>query len=99
MSTCGQPDTAVHSAACVQHCAYPSAHKRAAPVPVWDEGLRGGAALPQGPAASLRAAGGRRVRCQRQRIDMTRPATMRPKPMAKFHALSEDMNGICSPAT
>ena len=36
---------------------------------------------------------------QRQRIDMTRPATMRPKPMAKFHALSEDMNGICSPAT
>ena len=34
-----------------------------------------------------------------QRIDMTRPSTMAPKPMAKFHAPSETMNGIWSPAT
>ncbi len=36
---------------------------------------------------------------QRQRIDMTRPATMAPKPIAKFHADSETMNGMRSPAT
>ncbi len=36
---------------------------------------------------------------QRQRIDMTRPATIAPKPMAKFHADSDTMNGMRSPAT
>ncbi len=55
-----------------------------APVPVGDGGLR---------EVCGRLAG------QRQRIDMTRPATMAPKPMAKFHADSETMNGIRSPAT
>ena len=40
-----------------------------------------------------------RVRGQRQRIDMTSPATMAPKPIAKFQADSETMNGIWSPAT
>ncbi len=39
------------------------------------------------------------VLAHRQRIDMTRPTTMRPKPMAKFHASSETMNGMRSPAT
>jgi hypothetical protein len=34
-----------------------------------------------------------------QRIDITRPSTMAPKPMAKFQAPSETMNGIWSPAT
>ncbi|GAB3353228.1 hypothetical protein GCM10027300_19510 [Modestobacter lapidis] len=52
-------------------------------VPNRDEGLRGG----------WQGAG------QRQRIDITRPATMAPNPMAKFHEFSEAMNGICSPAT
>ena len=46
-----------------------------------------------------RGPAGRRGRCQRQRIDMTRPATMAPKPMAKFHAPSDTMNGMRSPAT
>ena len=36
---------------------------------------------------------------QRQRIDMISPATMAPKPMAKFQAFRNAMNGICSPAT
>ena len=36
---------------------------------------------------------------QRQRIDMIRPATIAPNPMAKFQASSVTMNGIWSPAT
>ena len=36
---------------------------------------------------------------QRQRIDMIRPATMAPNPMAKFHAESDTMSGMRSPAT
>jgi hypothetical protein len=44
-------------------------------------------------------ASGKAVCCQRQRIDMTSPATIAPKPIAKFHAPSETMNGIWSPAT
>jgi hypothetical protein len=36
---------------------------------------------------------------QRQRIDMINPATMAPKPMAKFQAPSETMIGMRSPAT
>ena len=81
MSTCGQRRSAVHNAACVQHCAYPVGDKKAAPVP---GGTRAAPVV---------------VFVQRQRIDMTRPATIRPNPMAKFHALSPDMNGMLSPAT
>jgi hypothetical protein len=36
---------------------------------------------------------------QRQRIDMIRPATMPPKPMAKFQAPIDTMKPILSPAT
>jgi hypothetical protein len=36
---------------------------------------------------------------QRQRIDMIRPATMAPNPIAKFQADSETMIGMRSPAT
>ncbi len=36
---------------------------------------------------------------QRQRIDITRPATMRPNPMAKFHTPSVVRKPILSPAT
>jgi hypothetical protein len=36
---------------------------------------------------------------QRQRIDMIRPATMAPKPIPKFQAPSDTMNGMRSPAT
>ena len=35
----------------------------------------------------------------RQRIDMISPATMAPKPTAKFHDPSDCMTGIWSPAT
>jgi hypothetical protein len=55
-----------------------------APVPERDRGLW---------TAAEQAAG------QRQRIDITRPATMAPKPIAKFQAPSEFMNPILSPAT
>lgn len=60
-----------------------------APVPNGNEGLCSRPSLQ----------GGRRVRFQRQRIDMTSPATMAPKPMAKFQADNETINGILSPAT
>jgi hypothetical protein len=59
----------------------------------------GRAALLQGASSSVRGVGGWRVLSQRQRIDMISPATMAPKPMAKFHADSETMNGMRSPAT
>ena len=36
---------------------------------------------------------------QRQRIDMTSPATMAPNPMAKFQAPRDTMKPIRSPAT
>ena len=36
---------------------------------------------------------------QRQRMDMTSPATMAPKPTAKFQAPSDTMIGMRSPAT
>ena len=42
---------------------------------------------------------GRDGRVQRQRMDMTRPTIMPPKPIAKFHAPREVMKGILSPAT
>ncbi len=35
----------------------------------------------------------------RQRMDMMRPATIAPNPIAKFHADSDTMNGMRSPAT
>jgi hypothetical protein len=35
----------------------------------------------------------------RQRIDMTRPRIIAPKPMPKFHAPMDTMNGMRSPAT
>jgi len=41
----------------------------------------------------------RRAGTYRQRMDMTSPATIAPKPIAKFHGPSETMNGILSPAT
>jgi hypothetical protein len=54
----------------------------------------------RGVRASGRAAPpGVRLRSQRQRMDMISPATIAPKPMAKFHADSETMKGIRSPAT
>ncbi len=53
-----------------------------------DEGPRPGG---RGPVVS--AVG------QRQRIDMTRPATMAPNPIAKFQAPSEVISGMRSPAT
>ena len=56
-------------------------------VPGWGRGPRRNR-LPE-------SVGGR----QRQRIDMISPATMAPNPMAKFHADSDIMNGIRSPAT
>jgi hypothetical protein len=57
-----------------------------APVPGRDGGLGG--------AGGRGAAGG-----QRQRIDSTRPATMAPNPIAKFHTPSVVMKAILSPAT
>ena len=36
---------------------------------------------------------------QRQRMDITRPPTIAPKPIAKFHAPIDTMKGIRSPAT
>ena len=36
---------------------------------------------------------------QRQRIDMIRPATIAPNPIAKFHTPRDAMNGMRSPAT
>jgi hypothetical protein len=50
-------------------------------------------------ASAVRPLLGVRLRSQRQRMDMISPATMAPKPMAKFHADSETMKGIRSPAT
>ena len=49
----------------------------------------------RGTRASRRSGRG----AQRQRIDMISPATMAPKPIAKFQAPSDTMNGISSPAT
>ena len=54
-----------------------------APVPARDEGLEG----QEGPWF------------QRQRIDRISPATMAPKPIAKFQAPRDTMNGMRSPAT
>ncbi len=79
-------------------CRDPGTHET--PVPGGDGGLvtcwNGSAAGSRAERARRRGSG---VLAQRQRIDMTRPTTMRPKPMAKFHALSETMNGMRSPAT
>ena len=36
---------------------------------------------------------------QRQRMDITRPTTIAPKPIAKFQAPSDTISGILSPAT
>ena len=59
------------------------------------------APVPMGTRASKPPArpAGQEGPLQRQRIDMTSPATMAPKPIAKFHADSVTMNGILSPAT
>jgi hypothetical protein len=65
-------------------------HTHEAPVPRGDEGLED---LPLGDPPQE---GPDR---QRQRIDMISPTTMTPKPMAKFQADSDTMNGIRSPAT
>lgn len=46
-----------------------------------------------------RSAAGGAGPAYRQRMDMTRPATMSPKPIRKFHAPSADMTGSSSPAT
>ncbi len=73
------------------HSVRPSMTK--APVPCRDEGL--GSALEWGVTRQE----GRRSGDQRQRIDMTSPATIAPKPMAKFQAESVCMNAMCSPAT
>jgi hypothetical protein len=51
------------------------------------------APVPRGTGASRPMPG------QRQRMDMTRPITMAPKPIAKFHAPSDTINGMRSPAT
>ena len=67
------------------------------PRPGRGEGLGVWAAL-QGPPSSVRGVG-QKGALQRQRIDMTRPITIAPKPMAKFQADNETMNGILSPAT
>jgi hypothetical protein len=40
-----------------------------------------------------------RVLRQRQRMDMTRPTTMAPNPIPKFHGPRVTMNGMRSPAT
>lgn len=67
-----------------------------APVP---EGTRAFVlAVLQGPRRACTAWGAGGFLRQRQRIDMIRPATMAPKPMAKFHAPSDTMNGMSSPA-
>jgi len=64
-----------------------------APVP-WGRGPRTYRA-PQGRAGR----GAWEELAQRHRIDMIRPATMAPNPMAKFQADSDTMNGMRSPAT
>ena len=53
-----------------------------------------GAPVPTGTRASR---GG--VLGQRQRIDMTRPMIIAPKPTPKFQFPSDTMNGMRSPAT
>lgn len=84
-----------------------------APVPGWGRGPR--PAFLQGRSERARSGGAVEEPCpshrsqargeppdravQRQRIDMIRPATIAPKPIAKFQADSETMNGIWSPAT
>ena len=70
-------------------CTAPSAGTAKAPVPGGGRGPGVAAFLPEG----------REIVDQRQRIDMTRPATMAPKPMAKFQAPSDTMIGMRSPAT
>ena len=50
------------------------------------------------PPRGARACGSE-GRDQRQRMDITRPATIAPKPIAKFQAPSVTMNGMRSPAT
>jgi hypothetical protein len=52
----------------------------------------------RGPRVAHRRSGHPAER-QRQRIDMIRPATMAPNPIAKFQADSETMIGMRSPAT
>jgi hypothetical protein len=53
----------------------------------------------EGPRERAERRGGRSLLSQRQRIDITRPATISPNPMAKFHGPMADMNGMLSPAT
>ena len=78
----------VHSAAC---------GTTKAPAP---KGARasGDAGLSTGDRTK-RARVGQAVLSQRQRIDMTSPATMAPKPMAKFQADNDTMSGMSGPAT
>ena len=78
----------------------PSPGTTKAPVPNGDEGLEAeGAALLRVPPPASEGWGAGRVPPQRQRIDITRPTTMAPKPIAKFQAPSETISGILSPAT
>ena len=72
------------------------AANRSAPLPR-GPGDDGGPRPPEGTRASATVRA--REFAQRQRIDMISPATMAPKPMAKFHAESDTMNGMRSPAT
>jgi hypothetical protein len=83
------------------HSVHRPSETREAPVPVGTGASKQieGAALLQGPTPSGRGVGGRRVLFQRQRIDMIRPRIIAPKPIAKFHADRDTMNGIRSPAT
>ena len=67
----------------------PGVHRSARPVYAQRPPSHGGT----GASVEIGGAG------YRQRIDMTSPSTMAPKPMAKFHAPSDTMNGIWSPAT
>lgn len=54
----------------------------------------------RGPRPPVGDEGLARADCRyRQRMDMTSPMTMAPKPMAKFHTPIDTMNGILSPAT
>jgi hypothetical protein len=73
--------------------AVPSGRRRGVACPGNDEGPR----PPEGDEGLGRKPFGRER--QRQRIDMIRPATMRPNPMAKFHTSSDAMKGMRSLAT
>ena len=94
-ASCRPVDEAIR---CAQHRWTPRGRMAEAPVPGGDEGVTFMAVLQEARPERARG-GGRKVLSQRQRIDMTSPATMAPKPMAKFHAPTDTMTGMRSPAT